>query len=169
MKDKSPYLPCARSSLMAVIVFSAILAYMSFQNPEFVHNGLRVLELPPAPPLPDVPDGVGVFAFSDAPDAQPADEGLEPGSGRVLDAQGLPVIWTLELMTLSHLADARALVARLDAGGYPAYVRQVQDSQGALLYRVFAGPTFREDQLDAMRHAIERSYSLTGVPVRFQP
>ena len=169
MKDKSPSSPYGRLSLLAVIVFSAILAYMSFQNPEFVHNGLRVLEIPAAPPLPDVPDGVGVLASAGRPGAQQRAEDMRPGSDRILDAQGLPIIWTLELMTLSHLADARALEARLEAGGYPAYVRQVEGSRGAVLYRVFAGPTFREDQLDAMRHAIERSYSLTGVPVRFQP
>lgn len=104
---------------------------------------------PPAPAPAPVP----------APAPAPA-----PAPEQRLDADNMPVSWSIQLASLSSRPNADALVEKLRGQGYNAYVRQVDG-----MNRVFVGPVIDRAEANRLRDQLQRQQKLDGFVVRFQP
>ncbi|MBB3103543.1 SPOR domain-containing protein [Azomonas macrocytogenes] len=81
-----------------------------------------------------------------------------------LDANNLPVSWSIQLASLSSRSNADALVQKLRAQGYNAYLRVVDG-----MHRVFVGPVIERAEADRLRGQLSRQQNVNGFVVRFQP
>ena len=81
-----------------------------------------------------------------------------------VDANGLPVSWSVQLVSLSNRASADNLQKTLRNQGYNAYVR----SSGGM-NRVFVGPLLERAEADRLRDLLGKQQNLKGFVVRFQP
>ncbi|WAB99579.1 MULTISPECIES: SPOR domain-containing protein [Pseudomonas] len=81
-----------------------------------------------------------------------------------IDANGLPVSWSIQLASLSNRAGAESLQKTLRSQGYNAYIR----SAGGM-NRVYVGPLIERAEAERLRDAINRQQKLKGFVVRFQP
>jgi DedD protein len=129
--------------------------------------------LPPDPTLqvPEAQTGAEVAA----PAAQPAVEpppavapvpaaAVAEAPASRLDANSLPVSWSVQLASLSSRSSAEALQQSLRSKGYNAYVRSFEG-----MNRVFVGPVLERAEADRLRDQIKRQQKLEGFVVRFQP
>ncbi|MCW3148863.1 SPOR domain-containing protein [Stutzerimonas stutzeri] len=81
-----------------------------------------------------------------------------------LDANKLPVSWSIQLASLSNRASAETLQKTLRSQGYNAYIR-VADGMN----RVFVGPLIERDEANRLRDQLQRQQKLNGFVVRFKP
>ncbi|PAU51123.1 cell division protein [Pseudomonas sp. PIC25] len=81
-----------------------------------------------------------------------------------LDANGLPVSWSVQLASLSNRASAENLQKTLRSQGYNAYIRSADG-----MNRVFVGPVIERAEADRLRDQLSRQQKLNGFVVRFQP
>jgi len=81
-----------------------------------------------------------------------------------LDANGLAVSWSVQLVSLSSRASAESLQQTLRGKGYNAYIRNVDG-----MNRVFVGPVIERAEADRLRDQLTRLQKLNGFVVRFQP
>lgn len=81
-----------------------------------------------------------------------------------LDANSLPVSWSVQLASLSSRPGAETLQKTLRAQGYNAYIRSVDG-----MNRVFVGPLIERVEADRLRDQLNRQHKLNGFVVRFQP
>ncbi|MDH0304457.1 MULTISPECIES: SPOR domain-containing protein [unclassified Pseudomonas] len=81
-----------------------------------------------------------------------------------IDANGLPVSWSIQLASLSNRAGADNLQKTLRSQGYNAYIRSADG-----MNRVFVGPLIERAEAERLRDVINRQHSLKGFVVRFQP
>jgi len=81
-----------------------------------------------------------------------------------IDANGLPVSWSVQLASLSSRAGAENLQKTLRSQGYNAYIRTAGG-----LNRVFVGPLIERAEADKLRETLNRQQKLNGFVVRFQP
>ena len=81
-----------------------------------------------------------------------------------VDPNGLPISWSVQLVSLSNRASADNLQKTLRNQGYNAYVR----SSGGM-NRVFVGPLLERAEADRLRDLLGKQQSLKGFVVRFQP
>lgn len=88
----------------------------------------------------------------------------KPAAPSKVDANGLPVSWSIQLASLSNRAGADKLQNTLRSQGYNAYVR----SAGGM-NRVYVGPLIERAEAERLRDAINRQHNLKGFVVRFQP
>jgi len=79
-----------------------------------------------------------------------------------LDAQGVPVAWTLQLAAFKERGNAEGLRDRLLKAGYKAYVREKN-----ALTRVFVGPEVQRSQLEQLKVQFQREMKLDGLILRF--
>lgn len=144
-----------------------------------------VVEPPPqpvAPPMPPVevqptevpqlreeePETVDVAqpSLPAGLDAEPAE--TETPSPRTppsrLDADQLPISWSVQIASLADRQRAEALQKKLREQGYNAYVRRFENKN-----RVLVGPVLERAQADQIRKELNRLYKLDGFVVRFQP
>lgn len=87
----------------------------------------------------------------------------KPAAGKI-DANGLPVSWSVQLASLSSRAGADNLQKTLRSQGYNAYIR----SAGGM-NRVYVGPLIERAEAERLRDVISRQQKLNGIIVRFQP
>ena len=81
-----------------------------------------------------------------------------------IDANGLPISWSVQLVSLSNRASADNLQKTLRNQGYNAYVR----TSGGM-NRVFVGPLLERAEADRLRDLLGKQQNLKGFVVRFQP
>ena len=81
-----------------------------------------------------------------------------------VDANGLPISWSVQLVSLSNRASADNLQKTLRNQGYNAYVR----TSGGM-NRVFVGPLLERAEADRLRDLLGKQQNLKGFVVRFQP
>jgi DedD protein len=82
----------------------------------------------------------------------------------VLDQQGVPTSWTLQLASFKDQANAKALQQRLIKRGYNAYLR----SKGELT-KVFVGPDLQRSVIEQRKTELKREMKLDGLVLRFKP
>ncbi len=102
-----------------------------------------------------------------APAAKPATAPTAVASATApskVDANGLPVSWSIQLASLSNRAGADNLQKTLRSQGYNAYIR----SAGGM-NRVYVGPLIERAEAERLRDVINRQQNLKGFVVRFQP
>jgi DedD protein len=136
----------------------------------------------PEPLLPDEPLGSEAIQPLDplapsetapatvpTPASAPAVAVVEPGVPAQappsrLDANSLPISWSVQLASLSSGEGAQSLQKTLRSQGYNAYIRSVDG-----MNRVFVGPLIERAEADRLRDQLNRQHKLNGFVVRFQP
>ncbi len=115
------------------------------------------------------------LAAAAAIDASASGSSPEPGATRseppkplAVDADGVPVAWTLQVATVSSPEKAEALRARLLLKHEKAYVTTVS-SGGRQLYRVCIGPKFEKRELEGMQAGINAEFGVNSMLVRYLP
>ncbi|MCM2321314.1 MAG: SPOR domain-containing protein [Pseudomonas sp.] len=116
-------------------------------------------EPPPSPPVEPVAAAQPVPQQTVAPVAP-----VESQAPSRLDADGVPVSWTVQLASLSNRARAEELQRKLRSQGLDAYVRTVDG-----MHRVFVGPLLERADADRVREQVARQHKLSPIVVRFQP
>ncbi|MEX6504314.1 SPOR domain-containing protein [Pseudomonas zhanjiangensis] len=119
------------------------------------------LSAQPAPVPSETPAPASAKALE--PAAAQASAPAPAPAGR-LDANGLPVSWSVQLASLSSLSGAQSLQKTLRGQGYNAYIRSVDG-----MNRVFVGPLIERVEADRLRDQLQRQHKLNGFVVRFQP
>lgn len=120
---------------------------------------------PLAPPSKAEPPKVSVAATPPAKAAStPTASAKAAAPEPRLDASGLPISWSVQLASLSNRSSAEALVQKLRANGYNAYVRTVTG-----MNRVFVGPVVERTEANRLRDQLQQQQQLNGFVVRFQP
>lgn len=115
-------------------------------------------EMPPSPPSVAPEPVAAVPAASAQPDIAPA----QPPAH--LDADGVPISWSVQLASLSSRARAEELQQKLRGQGFDAYIRTVDG-----MNRVFVGPLLERADAERLRERIARQHRLSPIVVRFQP
>ncbi len=105
-------------------------------------------------------------AVAKAPVQQPAPQ--KAPAGPALDEQGIPIAWVLQVASLSSREKADSLTASLIDAGHKAYHRAVK-RDGGLLYRVFVGPVFEREKLDAVKRQVDADFRVKTIIVRYLP
>ncbi|ROL66657.1 SPOR domain-containing protein [Pseudomonas vranovensis] len=125
---------------------------------------------PAATPLPTpVAPAVAAKPATPAPakvEAKPAATvaaATKPAAGKI-DANGLPVSWSIQMASLANRASADNLQKTLRSQGYNAYIRSAEG-----MNRVYVGPLIERAEAERLRDVINRQQKLKGFVVRFQP
>lgn len=111
---------------------------------------------PAAPVEPAKPTAVP------APASAPVAAASKPESR--LDANTLPISWSVQLASLSSRPGAENLQKTLRSQGYNAYIRSFDG-----MNRVFVGPLIERAEAERLRDQLNRQHKLNGFVVRFQP
>ncbi|MCF1487873.1 SPOR domain-containing protein [Pseudomonas sp. AA27] len=115
----------------------------------------------PQTPVPTPPVAKVEARPAPAPSVAPA---AKPAAPSKIDANGLPVSWSIQLASLSNRAGAENLQKTLRSQGYNAYIRSADG-----MNRVFVGPLIERAEAERLRDVISRQQNLKGIVVRFQP
>ena len=142
------------------------------QEPELPVEQAVVAAPKPAPapaPAPVAPAVSKPVAPAKPPAVTPAQAVAQPPAKldttqKRVDPNGLPISWSIQLVSLSNRASADNLQKTLRNQGYNAYVR----SSGGM-NRVFVGPLLERAEADRMRDILDKQQNLKGFVVRFQP
>ena len=86
----------------------------------------------------------------------------------VIDAQGVPVAWMLQVASVSSAERAEDLRQRLQARGEKAWVVPATIND-RVTYRVNIGPKFERARLEALRPAIDAEFGVTSLVKRYVP
>ena len=136
--------------------------------PAMPEQSVVPVEVPEPEPIPEPPQSPQAEAELAAVPAEPvvtAPPQAEPAKPvSHLDANSLPVSWSVQLASLSSRERAIELQQRLRAQGYNAYVRSVDG-----MNRVFVGPVIERAEANRLRDQLNRQQKLNGFIVRFQP
>lgn len=134
-------------------------------TPEILPVKQDPVVVPEAEPLPEEPQVAEIApeVVSDvAPAAEESPAAVPPVSR--LDANSLPVTWSVQLASLASRAGAEKLQKDLRSKGYNAYVRTFEDKN-----RVLVGPVVDRAEADRLRDLLGRQMNLKGFIVRFEP
>jgi len=80
----------------------------------------------------------------------------------VLDQQGVPVAWTLQLASFKDETNAKGLRKQLIAEGHKVFTRKQGD-----LVKVYVGPEFQKSRLETLKDKLKKDFGLNGIIVRF--
>ena len=80
----------------------------------------------------------------------------------VLDQEGVPVAWSLQLASFKDEDNAKGLRRKLIKSGYKVYTRKNGD-----LIKVFVGPDMQKARLTDLQDSIKQEFGLDGIIVRF--
>ncbi|GAB3485684.1 SPOR domain-containing protein [Azotobacter salinestris] len=120
----------------------------------------------PAAAVPSAPSAAAHAAPAKPQAANPAPPPAQAKAAEAsrLDANTLPVSWSIQLASLSNTANAQALQKTLRSQGYNAYIRHVDG-----MNRVYVGPVIERSEANRLRDQLKRQHNLSGFVVRFQP
>lgn len=125
----------------------------------------QVAEVPSQPSAaqkPAAPVETPKPAAVPAPASAPVAAASKPESR--LDANTLPISWSVQLASLSSRPGAESLQKTLRSQGYNAYIRSFDG-----MNRVFVGPLIERAEAERLRDQLNRQHKLNGFVVRFQP
>lgn len=91
---------------------------------------------------------------------------LPPEDTSLIDEQGLPVFWVLQVAAMGTQSSAETLVADLMARGYKAFVNPMQRANGTL-YRVQIGPNAERAKLTSVKNEIDRVLGVDSQILRY--
>ncbi|MFP6848601.1 MAG: SPOR domain-containing protein [Pseudomonas sp.] len=119
---------------------------------------------PPEAPAVEEPATAPKPAAASALAATSAPAAIPPAASSKLDANSLPISWSVQLASLSSGDGAQKLQKTLRSQGYNAYIRTFDG-----MNRVFVGPLIERAEADRLRDQLNRQHKLNGFVVRFQP
>ena len=120
--------------------------------------------LPPSPPSPIVEREAGASDGSTSAH-EPRDKRPE---NLTMDADGIPIAWTLQVATLSSKLAADKLLEELLARDHKAYITKVTRN-AKTLYRVCIGPKFEKIQLQRLKSDVDARYDVNSLVARYIP
>jgi DedD protein len=85
-----------------------------------------------------------------------------------LDADGLPIAFSLQVATMTDRERAEALRDELVAAGYKGYLKRLRRDDKTL-YRVLVGPKFQRDDLVAVKAAVDDAWRVESLIIRYLP
>jgi DedD protein len=85
-----------------------------------------------------------------------------------MDSDGIPVAWTLQVVTVSSADKAEALRKQLLDMSQKAYIVMVR-SNGKKLYRVCIGPKFERVELETLQASINAQFKVNSIVARYIP
>jgi DedD protein len=86
----------------------------------------------------------------------------------VLDSEGVPVAWILQVASVSSSGKANELRDRLLQMNFKAYVKKLERGDNDL-YRVYIGPKFEQAQLQRMQAQIDSEFGVKSIVARYVP
>ncbi len=92
----------------------------------------------------------------------------EPPVKPTIDAEGVPVAWILQVVSLSAKANAESVRDDLISGGHKAYVKPIKRGDKTL-YRVYVGPKFERARLESIKPRVDRQFGVSSMIVRYVP
>ncbi|MDO8862891.1 SPOR domain-containing protein [Haliea sp. E1-2-M8] len=98
----------------------------------------------------------------------PGETRTEAPEQPVIDAQGVPVAWMLQVASVSSAENAEELRQRLQALGEKAWVAPVT-IDGRAMYRVNVGPKFERARLEALQSDIDAEFGVNSLVKRYLP
>ena len=90
-------------------------------------------------------------------------EGTLPHFGE----DGLPSGWSVRLGLFSNADNAAALLERLQAAGYRAYIREIESDEGQLR-GVFVGPWLNRQLSAGYQSSLQEEFQLAGIVVPYE-
>ncbi|WP_161865307.1 MULTISPECIES: SPOR domain-containing protein [Pseudomonas] len=124
-------------------------------EPQIVEVPEQPKQAPPPAAQPSKPEPTKTEQVATTAPAKP--------EGR-LDANSLPISWSVQLASLSSRSGAENLQKTLRSQGYNAYIRAFDG-----MNRVFVGPLIERAEAERLRDQLNRQHKLSGFVVRFQP
>lgn len=122
---------------------------------------------PPAPPLSTRESAAqSKPGFPDTP--AKGEVRSEAPPRLAMDAQGVPVAWTLQVATVSSAEKAEHLRKQLLDMKQKVYVTTVRTG-GKNLYRVCIGPKFERVELENLKAGINAKFGVNSMVVRYTP
>lgn len=145
---------------------------LEYDEEEFTAEGFADTESREfAEPLPEDGAQAGpepeATAVAPVPPA-PGETRTEPPEQPVIDAQGVPVAWMLQVASVSSAENAEELRQRLQARGEKAWVAPVT-IDGRVMYRVNVGPKFERARLEALQSGIDAEFGVKSLVKRYLP
>ncbi len=119
---------------------------------------------PPTTPISPAPSSPPASKPPATASAAPTAPAATPAAPSRLDANSLPISWSIQLASLSNRASAESLQKTLRSQGYNAYIRSAEG-----MNRVFVGPLIERAEADRLRDQLTKQQKLKGFVVRFQP
>ncbi len=116
-----------------------------------------------APPETAAPEPV---AAVEAAPAQPTR--TEPPEKPVIDSDGLPVAWILQVASVSSADKAEELRQQLVAMEHKAYVKRIRRGDKSL-YRVYVGPKLERARLEQIQAEIDAEFGVQSMIARYVP
>tara|TARA_R110002167_G_scaffold22064_2_gene79290 strand:+ start:6277 stop:6861 length:585 start_codon:yes stop_codon:yes gene_type:complete len=116
---------------------------------------------PPPPPLPSDESEADAARDQELKPAPASSMGVEPP---VLDQQGIPAGWALQLASFKERSNAEALQQNLLKRGYQSYIRDKGE-----LSKVFVGPDLQKSVIENLKIELKKEFKLDGLVLRFRP
>ena len=91
-----------------------------------------------------------------------------PSERLVMDSDGMPLAWTLQVVTVSSADKAEVLRKQLLDMEQQAYILTVR-SNGKKLYRVCIGPKFERAELETLQSSINAQFNVNSIVARYIP
>ncbi len=145
---------------LVLLALSVIFLPMLFTRQD-VPPALEV-SVPARPEMPEMPRA----AMQPADAAAPQNVAVRTVASESshLDADNLPISWSIQLASLSSRPNAESLMQKLRVQGYNAYIRTFDG-----MNRVFVGPLIERSEAERLRDQLNRQQNVKGFVVRFQP
>lgn len=122
----------------------------------------------PAAPVTRPADPGPAEATGDPEDAVAARTREAPPEQPAVDAQGVPVAWMLQVISVTRKDSAEQTRQALEDMGYKAYIKRAQ-VEGKTVYRVYVGPKFERARLDAIKGAVDERLGVNSMVRRYLP
>jgi len=120
---------------------------------------------PPAAPTVETTGESAVSSHTNAPGGEVRSEAPQR---LAMNANGVPVAWTLQVATVSSGEKAEALRKRLLELHHKAYIARVS-SGGKSLYRICIGPKFERVELEKLQAGINAEFGVNSIIARYTP
>lgn len=158
-----------------------IVHYQPANQPNADTTELAPADPKPAESLPEAPKPLEPIPAPVAPDSVKGDPAAKSDPAKdqakpvkpisivkkekpVLDQQGVPVGWTLQLASFKDRANAVALQQKLISRGYKAYIRHKGE-----LSKVFVGPDNQKSRVEQLKQQLKKEVKLDGLVLRYRP
>ena len=161
--DTTPIDPPGREGLRASLPLKASKQAKAeaalTTEPDISVNANAVAKLP-APQKP-------VVGSKPAPKKPPMTRSKSPAKP-VIDADGIPIAWILQVASVSSPSKAEELRSGLIGMGYKAYIKKIKRENSVLL-RVYVGPKFERARLEAIQQTVDTQFNVESMVRRYIP
>lgn len=113
-------------------------------------------------PLPALP------ARADTQPPVSLEQARETLQAPAIDADGLPIAYALQVATIGERERAETLRDELLKAGYKGYLQRLRRDDRTL-YRVLVGPRYQRDDLAPVKEAVDRTWRVESLIIRYLP